>query len=134
MLFWWDKLALLREAKKEASMAQKTWDTVCTLNDKLLGHIDTETLLLEEVKSAVASCPESSHIMIQNGILKRQGETLKDQGKELKHQGKTQMKILGVLMFCGLLLSFLLYAVFSLAEKKPIKPEAMVLEKQIEGD
>ncbi len=132
MFFWGDKHALLREAKKEASMAQKTWDTVCNLNDKLLGHIDNETILLEEVKTAVTSCPEASHIMAQNGILNRQGETLKDRGKELKNQGKTQYKILGMLTLSALLLSFLLYAVFTLNNKGIVKTEAVFVEESVE--
>ncbi len=139
MFFWGNKHELLREAKKEASMAQKTWDTVCNLNEKLLGHIDSETALLEEVKTAVTSCPEASHIMAQNGILKKQGvqletqgETLKTQGVELVKQGKTQMKVLGMLTLSALLLSFLLYAIFTMNNRGIIKAEAVLVEEQVE--
>ncbi len=132
MIFWGTRHELLKEAKKEASMMQKTWDTVCNLNEKLLGHIDSETILLEEVKTAVTSCPEASHIMAQNGLLERQRKQLETQGDELKTQGKTQYKILGMLTLSALLLSFLLYAVFTLNHKGIVKTEAVLTEEAVE--
>jgi hypothetical protein len=87
-------------------------------------HIEDEDKKLDRILIAANGCPEASHIVLQNGLIAEQKDELKEQGREQVRQGKTQNKILGMMVFCGLLLSFLLFVVFWFAQDNNNKPSS----------
>lgn len=127
---WGKKVSVekLERIKEEAITIQKIKDTLDTLGTKIEEHLELDSKKFEEIKKVVASCPEGPHIEKQNGLIKEQGE-------ELVKQGKTQNKIFGTLIFCGVLLSFLLGAVFYLAREdreSSVRIEVQRLDERID--
>ncbi len=128
------KLAqIIQKIKDDIGSIKKQLDTQVNSFDKTIcNHIEDEDKKLDKILSAANGCPEAAHIKLQNGLILDQKIELKEQGVEQIRQGKVQNRILGTLIFCGLLLSFLLFSIFYFVNDKPIKRESKYIDNKIE--
>ncbi len=105
---------------------------VTGINKTVSNHIEAEDKKLDKILVVASSCPEGPHIALQNGLIEDQKKELKEHGKEQIRQGKVQQRILGMMVFCGIVLSFLLGSIFLFTKDKSPEKDVKNLEHKIE--